>query len=218
VTLVKATFTNLESGESVPCMFNPPSYEFTKTNSWGAATVPGTDTPGFVQFNGGESSDLTLNLYFDTHMTGDDVRKKYTNAIWKLALVDDSTKNAATGKGSPPVCEFRWGQAWSFKAVVVSVTQKFTLFLDDGTPTRSEVTLKLRQVENENAYPGQNPTSGGTAGHRVHVVQQRETLDLIASAEYGESRHWRHIARANNIADPLRIKPGTALSLPPLDN
>jgi nucleoid-associated protein YgaU len=115
------------------------------------------------------------------------------------------------------VCEFRWGQAWSFKAVVASVTQKFTLFLDDGTPTRAEVTLKLRQVEDEGAYPGQNPTSGGTAGHRVHVVQQRETLDLIASREYGESKHWRHIAEANNISDPLRIRPGTALSLPPLD-
>jgi hypothetical protein len=218
MTLVKATFTNLITEESIPCMFNPPSYEFNKENSWAEQNTKGTDTPGFFEFNGGKSSDLNLDLFFDTHMTGEDVRAKYTNKIWKLALVDQSTVDATTGKGHPPTCEFRWGQAWSFKAVVVSVNQKFTLFLDDGTPTRADVKLKLRQVESEGAYPGQNPTSGGTAGHRIHIVQQRETLDLIASREYGEAKYWRHIAKANGIADPLRIKPGTALSLPPLEH
>jgi nucleoid-associated protein YgaU len=79
------------------------------------------------------------------------------------------------------------------------------------------VRVVLRQIEDEDSYPGQNPTSGGTAGHRVHVVQQRETLDIIASREYGEAKHWRVIAEANGIADPLRIRPGTRLSLPPLE-
>lgn len=217
MTLVKATFKNLVTNEEIPCMFNPPSYEISHENSWAEQHTKGTDTPGYFEFNGGKSSDLNLDLFFDTHMTGEDVRSRYTNGIWNLALVDDSTKDAATGKGSPPTCEFRWGQAWSFKAVVVSVSQKFTMFLDDGTPTRADVKLRLRQVEDEDAFPAQNPTSGGTAGHRIHVVQQRETLDLIASREYGEAKHWRHIAKANGIADPLRLKPGMALSLPPLD-
>lgn len=216
MALVKASFTNLITNESIPVMFNPPSYEFSKSNSWADQRTRGNDTPGYFEFQGGKAADLSIDLFFDTHMTGDDVRKKYTNAIWKLALVDSSTKDPATGKGSPPTCEFRWGQAWSFKAVVVSVTQKFTLFLDDGTPTRAEVKLVLRQAQDEDAYPGQNPTSGGTAGHRIHVVQERETLDIIAASEYGESKYWRHIALANRIADPLRIKAGTKLSLPPL--
>ena len=217
MALVKAKFTNLASGEEIPCMFNPDSYAFSKTNKWAPQTTKGANTPGYFEFNGGDAADLTIKLFFDTHMAGEDVRENYTNKIWALALVDPATKDSGTGKGSPPLVEFRWGQAWSFKAVVVSVKQVFTLFLEDGTPTRADVDITLRQVEDEDSYPGQNPTSGGTAGHRVHVVQQRETLDIIAAREYGESRHWRHIAVANGIADPLRIKPGTRLSLPPLD-
>ncbi len=217
MALVKAKFTNLTTGDEIPCMFNPESYEFSKQNSWGGPQAKGSNTPGYFEFNGGKSTDLTLNLFFDTHMAGEDVREKYTNAIWNLALVDPSTKDATTGKGAPPEVEFRWGQAWSFKAVVITVTQKFTLFMEDGTPTRADVTVVLRQIEDEDSYPGQNPTSGGTAGHRVHVVQQRETLDIIASREYGEAKHWRVIAEANGIADPLRIRPGTRLSLPPLE-
>jgi hypothetical protein len=217
MVLVKASFKNLVTGERIPCMFNPPSYEFTKDNVWADQPSKGTNTPSLLEFNGGKSADLNIDLFFDTHITGEDVRTKYTNKIWNLALVDSSNKDPKTGKSAPPEVEFRWGQSWSFKAVVVSVSQNFTLFLEDGTPTRADVKLKLRQVQDENQYPGQNPTSRGAAGQRIHVVQQRETLDLIAAKEYGESSHWRHIARANNISDPLRIKPGMTLSLPPLD-
>jgi nucleoid-associated protein YgaU len=48
------------------------------------------------------------------------------------------------------------------------------------------------------------------------VIKQGETLDFIAAEEYGEARHWRYIAATNNINDPLRLRPGTVLSLPPL--
>lgn len=219
--LVKATLVNLNSPNSadgkIECMFNPPSYEFTKENSWVEQVSKGLDTPGVFEFNGGKSADLTLELFFDTHMSGEDVRTKYTNKIWKLAMVDSSKKDSVTNKSRPPMVEFRWGKTWSFKAVVVRVSQKFTLFLADGTPTRAEVNLTLRQVEAENQYPGQNPTSGGTAGHRVHVVQQRETLDIIASREYGAPKYWRHIAIANGLDDPTALKPGMKLSLPPIE-
>jgi len=216
--LVKAKFKNLNTNEEIPCMFNPPSYEFTKTNMWADQTSKGENTPAVPEFNGGKSADLTINLYFDTHITGEDVRTSYTDKIWNLALVDKTHVDAKTGKGSPPQCEFSWGQSWSFKAVVVSVKQKFTLFLADGTPTRAEVTVTLRQTADEDAFPGQNPTSGGVPGQRVHVVEQRETLDIIAAHEYGDSNYWRHIALSNGIDNPLAVKPGTRLALPPLGN
>src|SRR5690348_419250 len=214
--LVKASFRNLDTGDSVPCMFNPPSYEFTKSNSWAQATAQGQNTPALFEFNGGQSADLTIDLFFDTHLTGEDVRSKYTNKVWQLALVNKDKVDANTGKSRPPLVEFSWGTSWSFKAVVVNVTQKFTLFLDDGTPTRAEVKVTLRQVEDAGKYPGQNPTSGGEAGQKVHVVQQRETLDIIAAREYGAPHHWRFIAEANGLEDPMRLRPGTVLSLPPL--
>ncbi|MBK6318986.1 MAG: LysM peptidoglycan-binding domain-containing protein [Dehalococcoidia bacterium] len=90
------------------------------------------------------------------------------------------------------------------------------MFLGDGTPVRATVNLSLKQAKDPGRFPAQNPTSGGAAGHKRHVVLQRETLDSIAAREYGEARHWRHIAEANGIEDPMRLRPGTVLALPPL--
>jgi nucleoid-associated protein YgaU len=137
--------------------------------------------------------------------------------LWKLAAIDASKQDPVTKKSTPPICEFRWGSTWSFKVVVTSISAKFELFLGDGTPTRATVDLGLKQAQDTGLYPSQNPTSGGAAGHRRHTVTQRETLDLIAAREYGEPRHWRFIARANGIDNPLDIYPGMVLALPPLE-
>jgi nucleoid-associated protein YgaU len=90
------------------------------------------------------------------------------------------------------------------------------MVLEDGTPTRATVDLTLRQALAAGDFPAQNPTSAGAAGIRTRVVQQRETLDLIAFQEYGNTHHWRHIADANGIDNPLAIKPGMVLALPPI--
>ena len=52
---------------------------------------------------------------------------------------------------------------------------------------------------------------------RVHVVVQGDNLAGIAYAEYGNAAHWRAIAIANSIDDPMRLRPGTRLLLPTAD-
>jgi nucleoid-associated protein YgaU len=159
---------------------------------------------------------LKVQLFFDTYESGEDVRKKYTNAIWQLAMVNKDKQDPKTKKSQPPKCEFRWGSMWSFKAVLADVTQKFTLFLPDGTPVRATLDVTFRQTEDEGLFPKQNPTSGGMPGHRTRIVKAGETLDWIASQEYGEAKHWRYIAEVNRIDNPFQMKPGTVLQLPPL--
>lgn len=216
MTLVKATIRNLDTNKAITCLFNPTEYAFAKEVGWAEAADRGANIPQ-LEFVGGKPATLTLSLFFDTNDTGEDVRTKYTNDLWDLALVNPDRLDSKTNKGRPPECMFEWGNAWSFKAVVTSMTQKFTMFLEDGTPTRATVDLTLKQAHDPGRFPAQNPTSGGVAGHRTRVVQQRETLDLIAAEEYGEPRHWRHIAEANGIDNPLRLRPGTRLAIPPLD-
>jgi len=213
--LVKATIRNLDTQKRITCMFNPTDYSFSKTVSWAQAQDRGANVPK-LEFTGGEPATLTLKLFFDTNDTGEDVRTKYTNDLWDLAMVNKDKLNAKTEKGRPPTCTFEWGAAWSFDAVVTSISTNFTMFLEDGTPTRATVDLSLKQATDPGRFPAQNPTSGGNAGHKRHVVQQHETLDFIAAEEYGEARHWRHIADANRIDDPMRLRPGTVLQLPPL--
>jgi len=213
--LVKATLRNLDTGKSVTCMFNPTEYTFAKSVSWSGSADRGANVPT-LEFTGGEAATLSLKLFFDTSDTGDDVRNKYTNALWDLAMVNKGSIDSKTNKGRPPRCMFEWGSAWSFEAVVTSISTSFTMFREDGTPTRASVDVSLKQAKDPGKFPAQNPTSGGAAGHKRHVVQQRETLDVIAAREYGAAHLWRHIAEANGIDDPMRVQPGTMLALPPV--
>jgi len=213
--LVKATITNLDTEESVECHFNPTEYTFSKTNNWQVPKKKGANVPP-LEFNGGNPTDLKVQLMFDTYEAGDDVRKKYTNALWNLAMVNPQKKDPKTKKGQPPKCEFRWGTMWSFKTVVASISQKFTMFLADGTPVRAVVDVTFKQVEDEGLYPKQNPTSGGVPGHRTHTIKEGDTLHWIAAQEYGDANRWRYIAEVNGIDNPNRLRPGTVISLPPL--
>lgn len=215
MALVKASIRNLDTEQCVTCMFNPTDYSFAKSVGWSETGERGGNVPT-LEFTGGQPATLGLKLFFDTNDTGEDVRTKYTNKLWDLAMVNKQKLDPKTGKGRPPRCTFEWGSAWSFEAVVTSIDTNFTMFLEDGTPTRATVNLSLKQAKDPGNFPAQNPTSGGIAGHKRYVVQQRETLDLIAAQEYGQASHWRHIAEANNIDDPMRIRPGTVLALPPL--
>lgn len=211
--LQKAKIKNLDTNEVLELRFNPTEYSFSKTNTWNEAQSRGGDVPA-LEFGGGAPISLTMEVFFDTHEEAKDVRT-YTNKLWKLVLVDPGNRDATTQQGSPPQCEFQWGMMWSFKAVVTSLSMKFTMFLANGTPTRATANLTLKQAEDPGQRPFQNPTSGGNYGYKTHQVTQREPLDLIASNEYGDTAAWRFIAEFNDIDDPFRLAPGSVLSLPP---
>src|SRR5258707_308919 len=148
--------------------------------------------------------------------TEDSVEVMFNPTDYTFSKANNWQPSKKKGANEPPQVEFRWGTMWSFKAVIANITQKFTLFLADGTPVRASVDVVFRQVEDEGLYPRQNPTSGGVAGHRTHTMKEGETLDWLAAKEYGSAAQWRFIAEVNKIDDPFQLKPGTVISLPPL--
>lgn len=219
--LAKATITNLATDEVVTCMFNPTDYTFSKTNSWNEVMIEDQNVPN-LEFGGGEPATLQVALFFDTYeahvhptlsiTAGEDVRK-YTKGLWEIMKISTSG-----GKSEPPRCRFEWGNFWSFEAVIISMTQKFTLFDNEGTPLRAQLNVTFKQIKDEGQYPRQNPTSGGSPGEHVRRVREGETLSGIAYEEYGDPTAWRHIAEHNPIRDPRRLQPGQMLIIKPLPN
>lgn len=214
MALEKATISGVDVDISVTCLFNPKEYTLTRTNNWDIKMIKGKNVPE-VTFGGGQPATLTMQLFFDTFEEGTDVRK-HTKGLWEMMRINDDRINSKTQKGEPPKVTFSWGQYWSFEAVIVSLTQKFSLFLQDGIPVRSTVDVTFKQVQDEMQFAGTNPTSGGGEPHRIHVVQAGERLDWIAYKEYGDSTKWRPIADANNLIQPNRLKPGQKLIIPAL--
>ena len=212
-SMAKATIVNLDQGTSVQCLFNPKEYAFSKQNTWKRGQTKGTNVPQ-VEFGGGQPATLQMQLFFDSYDTGKDVRKEYTEAIWDLMTVDSSLTDPKTHKSRPPRVRFQWGQAWTFDAVITSISQRFLLFLRNGTPVRATLDVTFQQIKDEKLFPKQNPTSGGDGGERIWVVSAGDTLAWIAYKEYGDATQWRRIANANRLTTVRRLTPGTTLEVP----
>ncbi len=196
---------------AVVCHFNPKDLSITRKIKWIERTRIGENSSE-MSYAGGEAQDFDIPLLFDNTDTGIDVRKSYLPLL-ALMDADPTTLNLVTSKGEPPRCRFVWGRFLSFTAVISQLAQKFTFFNADGTPLRAEVKVSFSQVHTR--PKPQNPTSHSEV-RRVWVVQEGETLDWIAYQKYGDSSLWRHIAKSNNLLNPMILQPGQVLKLIPL--
>lgn len=199
----------IEGGDTIQCAFNPESYTISKTNIWTYKPNQSKDYPK-PEFGGGMPMVYTMQLLLDTSLQGADQSiKDQANALMK----------AMHGGGSPPkFVTFSWGSTQLPKAAPLSISIQYAMFHPNGDPMRAFVDLELAQAD-DSSPPGQaqNPTTRGTAGLRSHVVKDGDSLHSIAYQSYGDATHWRVIAEANGVDDPLRIGRGTALSIPRLD-
>ena len=109
---------------------------------------------------------------------------------------------------------FQWGASWSFDAVIAAISQRFVLFLSDGTPVRAILDVGFQQIKDEQLFPRQNPTSGGLGGERVVTVLAGDSLRSIAYREYGSVGEWRRIAAANHLDNVRTLQPGRQLRIP----
>lgn len=211
---LEKAFLQVETGDKLPCLFNPSSISVSRSNNWTANPMPGGDVSQ-LRFVGANSGSLSLELTFDTTSDGSPVTR-YTGKLMKLMEVDYSLPGAdeTSRNGRPPTVTFHWGDLHSFPAVVTNLSLNFTYFSSAGTPLRATASMSLQQYDKSDAFGPQNPTSGTPNPHRVHRVQPGETLDRISAKYYGDSTRWRRLAAANGIEDPLALRPGTLLSIP----
>ncbi len=208
--LVPAALINLSTSERVHFMFNPSEYTLTKQNTWERKATKGKDVPS-VTFKQGGAIKLKLQLFFDTYADSTDVRL-YTDMLWKMMAVDQTKKNAQSDKSDPPMVAFEWGKFY-FKAIITNISQKFTLFLPDGTPVRTTVDVSLEQVVAEGDYEPQPVGNTTAAASQSVTTTSSDRMDTIAADQTGDSNNYREIAEANNIDDPRNVPPGTQLSV-----
>lgn len=212
--LTKAFLTNVETNERIEFLFNPTEYSLSKTNSWDSVAIVGFDVPP-TEFQGGQPTTLSLDLFFDTYERNEDVRT-YTDKVFQLTKISSETRQNSQ-RGRPPRCLFNWGRVFSFQSVITSLSITYTLFKPDGTPVRAKMKLELQECEDPSFQPPQNPTSQGSYGHKIHVVQPGDTLNLLAAKYYGNPNTWRVLADNNNLDNPADLRPGQLLEIAALE-
>lgn len=229
------------------CQFNPASITISKSVSWepsGGESGGGTDAyfekvdgktvyhpakdgsqpsqnAPDLEFKGGGSATFSLDLLFDTTdqppgTTARDVRR-YTNDLLSLTLGEPKQegKTEAGEVEAPKPVIFGWGDFELFQAVITNVEISFIMFDPDGKPVRATAAVGFMEYVPKPAG-SQNPTTR-TEPRKTWIVEQGQSLQQIAYAEYGHPGHWRHLADSNDLLNPLKLQPGQVLILPPLE-
>jgi len=210
----KATIQNLDTRDVIPCLFNPTEYSVAKTNPWNSKPVIGKNVPE-LEFTGGGAKTLTMELFFDVYEEKRGDVRKHIDKLWKLMAITEKTRNKTTQRGRPPLCLFQWGPHWQFTAVLMSMTVRYTLFRQDGTPVRATANVTFQEAEDDSKQKKTNPTSYAEPGHRRRIVRPQDTLAAIAYEEFGDPNAWREIAELNGIEDPIHLEAGSILAIPP---
>jgi Contractile injection system tube protein/LysM domain len=208
-------------GKPIKVLFNPAEYSIEKSNQYQSTNIPGLATP-VSQFVSGNADTLTMELFFDTYSPSsrqgsvqarEDVRK-YTGQLAALLDIDP-------GLHAPPICQFIWGgpigspEGLQFKAIIEKLSQKFTMFLEDGRPVRATLNVTFKEyktVADQLKEVGRESSDKS----KIHEFKEGDSLWLIAFEEYNDARQWRDIARANKIVNPLELTPGQEIIIPPL--
>lgn len=196
-----------------------------------------------LHLTGGGRTELTVDLLFDVDLVttpgaSPDVRA-LTRPLWQLA------ENSATEQGAirPPLVRFVWGKSWNVPGVVAAVAERFDRFDATGVPQRSWLRMRFTRVAESAAEaqaeyetmlaeaqaaraqaamaaapPGTEPSAavvavgqGGAGAEGAPPVR----FDLLATDGLGSPFLWRLLASYNDVADPLRVEPGTVLAVPP---
>jgi hypothetical protein len=207
--------------EQIEVLFNPAEYSIEKGNTFQSTALPGMGTP-VTQFVTGNADTLTMELYFDTYAKSsrhgtvtqrEDVRN-YTRKIANLMEIDSQLH-------APPIVEFVWGpplgtpQGIQFTGTIEKISQKFTFFLDDGTPVRATLSVTFKEYKTVQQQL-EEMARQSTDRTKHKEVREGEALWLYASEEYNDPDQWRVIADRNLIENPRILVPGTTLELPPL--
>jgi len=211
----------------ITVQFNPTAYSITKPVTWSqsstdtsastasttqSATQRNLNAP-VLQFGGGGSRTLVLELFFDVTepVEGkpvDDVRQ-LTNKIVKLTRIERDTNQ-------PPICTVSWGNPldppeFPFIGVVTNLVQNFTLFKSDGKPLRARLTVTFTEwIDREKDLKQTDPEQ------TTRLVKRGDTLSSLAAEVYGDPNLWRIIAQANNLDDPRHLKVSNPLIIPKL--
>jgi nucleoid-associated protein YgaU len=215
---------------SLTAMFNPSEIRLSRSLRWEEPRRASHSGAGYhdanAEFRYVEAETFSIELFFDTYesrsgMSLSDVLvpvnpfqqsgatdvRRHTDQVALLAEVNRELHR-------PPICRLQWGTFDIFTGVLTGLEQRFTMFLEDGTPVRATVTCTF--LESLPPQRGRARELHSADVTKTRQVRRNDTLQSIAAEEYNDPGLWRHIATANGIVNPRTVAPGTVLTIPKL--
>jgi hypothetical protein len=210
-----------QAGTRIEVLFNPAEYSIEKGNTYQSTSLPGLATP-VSQFVTGNADTLSMELFFDTYSpssrhtsvrAGQDVRD-FTRPLSSLLDVDPDLH-------APPIVRFIWGpplgspEGLHFTATIEKLSQRFTMFLDDGTPVRATLNVTFKEYKTVEEQLQEIGRESADRSKR-HTLKDGDSLWFLAAQSYNDPEEWRAIAVKNRIENPRILAPGQQIEIPPL--
>ncbi|MBE0623305.1 MAG: hypothetical protein IH606_00710 [Burkholderiales bacterium] len=190
-----------DKDQSVAVHFNPASLQYTVANT----QDPKAKNAAGVQFVSQTTAKLTMDLVFDTTLTGEDVRATTDKMAKLLRPYQDG------GGKVPPSVEFGWG-TYTFTGIVEQYKETLDFFSAGGVPLRSSVNVTLSSnavVFDSSKNPNAKVDRNG--GAEPVVLPDSAGPASVANA-LGDPRAARAIASLSG-ASSLRFGGGASLAV-----
>lgn len=202
------------AGGRLEVPFNPTELGIERSAQYAEVAIPGLDSQ-VLQWVRGVGDSVNVELFFDVTenmvegviLDGNDVRRLYVEPLEQLLLQQPKLH-------APPRIALEWGpNKVMARGVVRSLSVTYNLFDGLGRPARGTARLTVQQDTTATKQIAEAGLTSPDLSSYV-TVRQGDTLPTIAQREYRDATRWRAIARANRIANPLTVEPGTELLVP----
>ncbi|MCI0576990.1 MAG: LysM peptidoglycan-binding domain-containing protein [Chloroflexi bacterium] len=199
-----------EGTHKVEVQFNPETLKLSFANQ-----NTGGDQPngGSAQNVGNLTSQLSVDLLFDTTEDGSDVREK-TKEVARFMMPKEGDTNR-----TPPRTRFQWG-TFIFEGIIDGLGETLEYFSAEGVPMRAAISLTIKSdnivfLIDKIKGAGRRrpaPAEGIGATSPLNAARPGDSLQRLAGRA-GLSADWKAIAGANGIDDPLRLPAGALINL-----
>lgn len=196
----------------------PSSLNLNKSADWRINASPTAEGSGPVNWLGTKPLSIEFDFILDSNAMdvktsgSQDADSVLPDVERLLSLCEVDATLAMVGVGTAPLVMLLWGDFVSPVSYVEDVSVEFQKFNTSGKPIRASGHLKITQFPT--SLESQNPTSGGDQPLRSLELYDGDRLAHVAFRAYQSPSYWRDVAKANDISDPLRVKPGTSLFIP----
>lgn len=201
--------------EDIEVLFNPSQYTRSDSPRYSRNKSMGSKSSKRM-YQGGNASTLDMELFFDTgpvlHASG-----KGNKAATDVSKKVEKFQELVRIKGemhAPPIVKFIWGSL-SFQGVVTQLRSTFTKFTESGMPIQAKLSLSLRAYNEQESEKRKSPLESPDRT-KCRTIREDYSIWDMAKSEYGDMSKWKVIAKANNIANPLEVLPGTVVKIPAL--
>ena len=213
-------FSNEVADGEFRTLLNPEKYSFKYKIEQNEDQAAGTSSSS-PRFNKIPPEDLELEFIFDRTGVIVDYGQDQVFSDEGSGIIDDieTFKRVVFDYNGdehrPNYLIISWGTLL-FKGTLSELDLTYKLFKADGTPLRAAAKAKFKVFVEDNLRGAIENNSSPDLTH-VRIVNEGDTLPLMAHRIYGDSKYYIEVAIANNITNFRKLTVGQKIFFPPIE-